>query len=90
MEAQRGYCMKVNSVLYCRLQDVGDVRVVEYLPKKYTVWVYNQFKREVGFNNNNNKKKQLKGVGDMKSPSASDMEMRNLEIALQCFRLGLV
>ena len=56
------------------LQDFGDTRVIRYLPKKSMNREWNQYKKKSVLQST-----KMKGVGDLKSILAPDMEILILE-----------
>ena len=75
-------------------QDVRDVRIVGYLPRKAANREWNQPKRTkfvaAGCQICQQQSTRMKGVGDLKSTLTLDMEMRSLEFAQLVFGLALV
>lgn len=62
--------VKLKPGLPQKSQDVGDARAMGYRPRRAANRVWNQAKRAASLQST-----ELKGIGDLKSPLTSDMEM---------------
>lgn len=75
---------KMKCGLHWRPHGVGDARALCYLPKRTANCGSSPRERSVL------QTSKLEGVGNLKRPLTSNMEMQNLEFALLCFCLALV
>lgn len=84
-ERKIAYTMKMEPGLSWRCQDIGDIRVMGYLPRKTAGCVWNQTRREKYVVANNSER-----IWKSEVPLTSNMEMQNSEIVLLGLGLALV